>query len=143
MPCMYVQPPAAGFLPVGMVKDGTTFPLDTTYKQITGWTADPAYPGSSVVSNGLVAQSAAASATITASIPWTASFSTTTTLRLFQNGVQIAQGTGISGSSGTSTAQATGVAVAAGDVITVQATTSNSFGATVSASTGTVRVVSP
>lgn len=143
MPCLVVQPPAAVFLPVGMTKNGT-FPITTTYQQITGWIADTTYPGSVVSSDALVVQSAAPSATIAANIPWTASFTGTVTVKLFLNGTQIVQGAGVNGSSGTSTAQATGLAVAVGDVVTVQAVTTNSFGATVTAGTGTwVRVTAP
>jgi hypothetical protein len=124
-----------------MFKNGT-FTIPNSYTVITAWTADTTgYPGSTVSGNGLVVQNSKSGATITANIPWTSSFSVTVTLRLFQGATQIAQGTGVTGTSGTSTATATGVTVTGGDVITVQVLGSSNNFATVTSGAGTyVRV---
>lgn len=61
----------SSFTPSGMTKNGnmTGQTGSAAYRKIVGWTADTAtYPGSSVSSDGLVAQSTKASAVITAVI---------------------------------------------------------------------------
>ncbi|MCD2157772.1 hypothetical protein LQL77_28930 [Rhodococcus cerastii] len=46
----------SSFTPVGMLKSGTfATPSSSTPIQVTGWGSDPAYPGSIVTSNALVA----------------------------------------------------------------------------------------
>ncbi|MGW5520609.1 hypothetical protein [Nocardia africana] len=134
-----------GFMPSGMVKNGSTFSLTTTYQQITGWIADATYPGSSVASDALVVQSASSSATVAANIPFTSQFATTVTLQLFNGATLIAQGAAsASTTSGTAIVSVSGVTIASGDLITVKGTTNSGFGATVTAGTGTwVRVTAP
>jgi hypothetical protein len=112
--------------------EGSSFTLPSAYTTVTGWVADTShYPGSTVSSNGLVVQNTKTGAVITCNVGYTSSFAMTVTLRLFQNGTQIAQGSATaSATSGTATVSAT-VNVTVGDVITVQASASqNNFGST-------------
>lgn len=61
---------AVNFLPSGMNRNTTqTANFGTTYAQVLGWNADTTnYPGSSVVSSDLIAQTAATNATIQVSL---------------------------------------------------------------------------
>jgi hypothetical protein len=140
MSLMVIQPPV-GFAPSGMTKNGT-FAIQGGYTKVTSWTADTTnYPGSTVVSDGLVVQAANSSATITANIPWTGSLSMTVTVRIKVGATVVATGTGVSGTSGTSTAVATGQTLSAGDNITVEAISTQANFGTVTSGTGTyVRV---
>lgn len=119
MPCIVAQPRAAGFAPSGMNKSGTQA-LTGSYATLTTWTADTTgYPGSTVSSNGVVAQGSA-TATLTANIAYTGGFSQTTTVRIQVNAATVATGTGNSADSGTATAT-TSYAITTGDIVTVQA----------------------
>ncbi|MCD2153492.1 hypothetical protein LQL77_07180 [Rhodococcus cerastii] len=94
--------------------------------------ADPAFPGSTVTSNGVTILQSKSDATITMSVNCTNPFTTTTSVAAFKNGVQI--GTTLTRTGGsatfTITGQVTGAAVTAGDVITLMA----------SAATGTTTI---
>jgi hypothetical protein len=138
---MFVLRALASFLPSGMTKNGT-FAIQGSYTKVTSWTADTTnYPGSTVVSDGLVVQSANSSATITANIPWTGSLTMTVTVRIKVGATVVATGTGVTGTSGTSTAVATGQALSAGDNITVEAISTQANFGNVTSGTGTyVRV---
>ena len=138
---MFVLRALASFLPSGMTKNGT-FTIPASYTKILSWTADTTnYPGSSVVSDGLVVQGASSSATVTANIAWTASLSMTVTVRIKNGATVIAMGTGVTGTSGTSTAVAPGQTVAAGDNITVEVISNQANFGSVSSGTNTyVRV---
>ncbi|NCL74276.1 hypothetical protein [Rhodococcus sp. YH1] len=111
---------AVTFLPSRMTKTGTQN-FTTSWALLTGWTADTAnYPGSTVVSNALQVQGGKSGATITASLPYTGSFTNPHTARILLNGSVIATGTANSAASGTMTATATDVTLADGDDITVE-----------------------
>jgi hypothetical protein len=141
MSLMVVQPPGPSFLPSGMTKNGS-FTIPASYAKITSWTADTTnYPGSTVVSDGLVVQAANSAATITANIPWTASLGMTVTVRIKVNTTVVATGTGVTGTSGTSTCVATGQTVAANDNITVEiVSTQANFGSVTTGTNTYVRV---
>lgn len=62
---VFVRAAGASFVPSGMLKAGT-FTITGTALKVTGWTADPAYPGSAVVSDGLAVQGGKPDATVTA-----------------------------------------------------------------------------
>jgi hypothetical protein len=132
---------AVAFVPSGMNLN-SNFTIPSSYTTMTGFVADTTnYPGSSVVSNGLIVQTTYATATVTANIPWTSSFSETVTVRLLQNGTVIATGTGVAGTSGTSTCTVTGVSVTASDSITAQIVgTQNNFGTATAGTNCYVRV---
>ncbi|WP_446224991.1 hypothetical protein ACTWPB_07695 [Nocardia sp. IBHARD005] len=59
----------APFFPSGMFKNGASATLGTSFALVTTWTADTGpYPGSSVVSNGLIVQSTRAGAKVSCSV---------------------------------------------------------------------------
>lgn len=134
MPCIVVRPPA-GFAPSGMTKNGSQA-LNSSYATITSWIADTTnYPGSTVSSNGVVAQGTK-TATLTANIPYTGGFSQTTTVRIQVNGTTVVTGSGNGADNGTATAT-TNTPITAGDVVTVQGTSSGVGTTTVSSGTST------
>ncbi|WP_459954900.1 hypothetical protein [Nocardia sp. IFM 10818] len=114
------------FQPSAMKKDGVAWSgMDKSWKTITGWTVDPAYPGSTVSGNGLVVQSGKAGATLEASVPFTAGMfsGADVTLRLTVNGTP----EGVTGSlqnvasNSVTTVTVSGqFTVVTGDVITLQ-----------------------
>lgn len=111
----------------GMNKTGS-HSVTTAFADVTGWSADTAYPGSQLSGNaGLVVQQPKQNATITVSLVGANSgFSSATfQLRAMVNNVVIGSaGTAVSvPASGTNTATltVTGVSVATGDVVRVQA----------------------
>ncbi|WP_343466455.1 hypothetical protein AAI421_13345 [Rhodococcus aetherivorans] len=130
---------AVTFLPSGMTKTGTQN-LTTSWALLAGWTANTGtYPGSTVVSNALQAQGAKANATISASLPFTSSFSYTKTARILLNGTVIATGDGVSTNNGTMTATASNVTLADGDDVTIEVMISTFATGSVSAG-GTVTI---
>ncbi|AHH16603.1 hypothetical protein NONO_c18030 [Nocardia nova SH22a] len=148
MPCLVVQPRSGGFLPSGMTKASTqsiTAAQSTSYQQVVGWTADTAnYPGSTTSGDALVAQSAHPGAKVSASVRMSSGITSTTTLRLKQNGTIIATGTAsASSASRVATLDATGVAVAQGDLITVEAVQSAFTSHTVEVADTWVRILAP
>ncbi len=113
------------FAPSGMVKSSAWAGMTTAWTNIPGWAADTAtYPGSVVQSDGVVAQTAKAAATLSSSIVLTApgAVSANVTLRLTVNNVVVATGTATTvPSSGSATANVSVVrAIAVGDVVRVQ-----------------------
>lgn len=115
----------APFLPSGMTKSGNSAGLPTTFTKITSWTADTSgYPGSSVVSDGLVVQGPRSGATVAANIVFGNSSGPTSVY------IQIKVGTTVVASAGpvaiaafgtvTATASAA-VDVALGDNVTLEA----------------------
>jgi|SRR5690606_11240261 len=132
------------FAPSGMVKSGT-HALTGSWARVTGWTADPAYPGSTVVSNALAAQGGGPAKTVSAAIPFTGANQFGgggVRARLLRNGVVIGTGTAVSGASGTASCTVANVTVVAGDVFAVEAIDTNAtWQGTVSAGSSTfVRV---
>lgn len=118
-------PPPASFVPSAMTKTTPTYAVTTSYGLVTGWLAETAtYPGSSVSSNGLVAQAAKVGATCAASLVVTnAANAINCTLRLKLNGTVIATGTAtsVTGFGSTTVAVSTTATVAASDSLTVEA----------------------
>lgn len=114
---------AASFVPSGMTKTSnySGSAANSTYKTVPGWTADA---GSTVSSNGLVANSSKVGATLAATIVSSTSFAgATVTLRLQVNGVTVATGatsTYSSGSWNTVPSVSTTRDITAGDVVVVQ-----------------------
>lgn len=129
MPCVVINPAAQAFLPSGMNKNGT-YDIPNSYTTVPTWTADTTgYPGSTVSSNGVLAQGGKSSATIAAScaVTNTSGIGTTGTLRLLVNGSVSVTGSPVSISglgSGTLTVSGTAT-VASGDIVTVQATSAD------------------
>ncbi|MEU4648147.1 MULTISPECIES: hypothetical protein [Nocardia] len=114
------------FSPAGMTKSSAWTQMTDKQTNVTGWAADTGtYPGSAVQSDGVVAQSAKAAATLSASIVFTAAaaVSVNVTLQLTVNNVVVATGTATAvPSSGSATVSVSTVrAIAAGDVVRVQA----------------------
>ncbi|MFC9662931.1 hypothetical protein ACFVJ5_22065 [Nocardia sp. NPDC127606] len=114
------------FSPAGMTKSSAWTQMTDKQTNVTGWAADTAtYPGSAVQSDGIVAQSAKAAATLSASIVFTAAaaVSVNVTLQLTVNNAVVATGTATAvPSSGSGTVSVSTVrAIAAGDVVRVQA----------------------
>lgn len=131
MPCIIVQPPGAAFQPSGMILSAAFTPtLVNNYTTIPNWTADAAYPGSTISSDGLVAQGTKAGATIAASCLVANSYflsAYSCTLRLLVNGATAVTGSATSipaSGTGTATASIT-YDIAAGDVLTVQVSITN------------------
>ncbi|QLY30826.1 hypothetical protein H0264_38080 [Nocardia huaxiensis] len=109
-----------------MKKDNTAWAgMDTSWKTITGWIADPQYPGSAVSGDGLVVQNGKVGATVEASVPFTghATLDSDVTLRLMVNNTTVAV-TGVAKTCPevvTTTVTASGTyTVATGDVLTLQ-----------------------
>lgn len=120
MPCIVIMP-ATGFAPSGMTKSGSDYGLTTSYTTITTWTADTTnFPGSTVSSNGVVAQGTK-TATVAASLALTGGFSYTASVRILVNGGVVATGTG---TEDTPMTVSTSTAIVTGDIVTVQGTAS-------------------
>ncbi|MBJ7481113.1 MAG: hypothetical protein JHC75_25965 [Rhodococcus sp.] len=116
------------FTPVGMLKSGSSSTVSSgSLKLVTGMVADPAFPGSTVTSNGVTILQSKSDATITMSANCTNNFTTTVTVAAYKNGVQIGTALTRTGGSGTFTitGSVTGAAVTAGDVITMMASAAN------------------
>ena len=120
------------FTPVGMLKSGSSSTVGAgSLKLVTGMVADPAFPGSTVSSNGVTILQSKSDATITMSVNCTNPFNTTITVAAYKNGVQI--GTSLTRTGDPASFVVTGSvtgAVTAGDVITLMA----------SAATGTTTI---
>lgn len=131
MPHIFVRAGSL-FTPVGMLKSGSSSTVGAgSLKLVTGMVADPAFPGSTVTSNGVTILQSKSDATITMSVNCTNPFNTTITIAAFKNGTQI--GTSLTQTGNPATFIVTGSvtgAVAAGDVITLMA----------SAATGTTTI---
>lgn len=117
----------APFLPSGMYKTSDSSGLSTSFALVTAWTADTGpYPGSSVVSNGLIVQSTRGGVLVAANILMSnaSAGSVTGTVRLKQGATVIATSTDVTlgsfGGTGTATCSAT-VDVTALDSITLEA----------------------
>ena len=124
MPCIIIQPPG-GFLPSGMILS-SAFTITSSASTVTGWTADTAgYPGSVVLSNGLLAQGSKAGATVSASCLVANSYfiSGNVTVYLQVNEVTVATSAATPiPASGNATIPVSGTAdLTIGDVVTVQA----------------------
>ncbi|WP_109523654.1 MULTISPECIES: hypothetical protein [Nocardia] len=123
----------AVFTPASAYRNGS-YAVGGTYGQVTGWAADPAYPGTVVTSNKVVIPFAGTGVFLTCSIPFSTpsgSFvSHTVTLRLFLDGVAVATGSAASaagfGGSATATVTATGTTVNNDSLLHVEATGTNS-----------------
>ncbi|WP_454835878.1 hypothetical protein [Rhodococcus qingshengii] len=118
----------SSFTPVGMLKSDSSSTVSSgSLKLVTGMVADPAFPGSTVASNGVTILQSKSDATITMSVNCSNNFSTTVTVAAYKNGVQIGTDLTRTGRSGTFTitGSVTGAAVAAGDVITMMASAAN------------------
>lgn len=110
--------PMAGFAPSGMTKSGSAQALTGSYATITTWTADTTnYPGSTVSSNGVVAQGGKSGATVAASLDLTGGFSYSASVRILVNGSIVATG---SSTGGTPMTVSTTTTITSGDVVTVQ-----------------------
>ncbi|MGW4371032.1 hypothetical protein ACWEKT_35860 [Nocardia takedensis] len=120
----------ASFQPSSMTKSTAWSGMTNAYQVVPGWTADTTnYPGSSSSAEGLVVQSPKASATLAASIVFSAQsfFNATVTLQLSVNNVVVATGavcTVNMNSSATATVTTTR-SVAAGEVVRVLAAGGN------------------
>lgn len=115
------------FLPSGMFKNGDSAGLTTTFALVPTWTADTTpYPGSSVVSNGLIVQSTRGGVLVAANILMSnaAAGAVTGTVQIKQGATVIVTSAPVSlgafGGTGTATCSAT-VDVTAGDSITLEA----------------------
>ncbi|TCK00541.1 hypothetical protein [Nocardia alba] len=115
------------FAPAGMTKSSPAWTqMANDWLTVAGWAADTGtYPGSTVNTDGIVAQAAKASATLAASIVFTAAgaANANVTLRLTVNGVVVATGTATTvPASSTATVTVSVVrSIASGDVVRVQA----------------------
>ncbi|MET8774027.1 hypothetical protein ABZV58_03265 [Nocardia sp. NPDC004654] len=143
MPHLVVN--ASGFAPSSMTKSGAGgMGAPSQWNVVAGWTADPAYPGSTVSGNGLRAQGSAV-ATISAVLPFSgAGTSGNHQARLLVNNVVVATGPVVTGTAGTMTVSAS-VAVTADDPVTVETThdiTFSGWQASITAGAGTyVRII--
>ncbi|MER2205587.1 MAG: hypothetical protein ABS980_16580, partial [Rhodococcus sp. (in: high G+C Gram-positive bacteria)] len=113
----------SSFAPSGMVKSGTqSTPNSSTRSQITGWVADPAYPGSIVSGDGL-AVTGTRLVNVAAQITYTEgaqSFTANVLEIRNQSGTILATG-GAGGSNRVQTVSASNVSVSAGDVLSLWA----------------------
>lgn len=119
---------AINFTPVGMLKSGSSSTVSSgSLKLVTGMVADPAFPGSTVTSNGVTILQSKSDATITMSANCSNNFTTTVTVAAYKNGAQIGTALTRTGGSGTFTitGSVAGAAVTAGDVITMMASAAN------------------
>ncbi|MEU2256162.1 hypothetical protein ABZ540_23620 [Nocardia xishanensis] len=129
-----------GFAPSSMTKSGAaSMGTANQWNVVIGWIADPAYPGSTVVGNGLRAQGSAVT-TISAVLPFSgAGTSGNHQARLLVNNVVVATGPVVTGTAGTMTVSAS-VAVTADDPVTVETThdiTFSGWQASITAGAGT------
>lgn len=113
------------FAPSGMVKSGTfATSSSSTPVQVTGWGSDPAYPGSTVTSNALVA-SGTKTATLEAAVVFTRQyFNQTYKVEVRRGSTVLASQTVVApANTGTYTVPIapTDVAVSSGDQLTVWA----------------------
>lgn len=124
----------SSFTPSGMTKNGDMVGQtgSSAYRKMVGWIANTAnYPGSTVVSDGLVAQSTKAGATITAALDAGSSWNNLTArLRISVNGTVVATGPDstytTSGGWNTPLSATATVNIVAGDVVTVEMSASPS-----------------
>lgn len=109
--------------PSGILKSGTqSTPNSSTRSQITGWVADPAYPGSMVSGDGL-AVTGTRLVNVAAQITYTEagqSFTANVLEIRNQSGTVLATG-GATGSNRVQTVSATNVSVSTGDVLSLWA----------------------
>ncbi|MBF6296297.1 hypothetical protein IU459_01915 [Nocardia amamiensis] len=113
---------ANGFTPSAMTKSAaSSMGGANQWTVVAGWTADPAYPGSTVSDNGLRAQGSAA-ANVSAVLPFSgAAMSGNHQARLLVNNVVVATGPVATGTAGTMTVSAN-VSVSVDDLVTVETT---------------------
>lgn len=110
---------ATVFSASGMLKNGSTYSVPTTYTEIPGWVANTgSYPGSTLSGNGLVANGSKSNATVTATVQLTNSFNVSTQVRIMKGATVVVEGTATTGT--TATASISGYSVTSGDVFTVQ-----------------------
>ncbi len=128
MPCLVIAPSGAPpFAPSGMYKTSDSANLTSSFAQIPGWTPDTGpYPGSSVVSNGLIIQNTRGGILVAASILMAnaSAASVTGTVQLKHGSTVIATSSAVTlgsfGGTGTATCSAI-VDVAALDAIYLEA----------------------
>lgn len=113
-----------GFVPVAMKKNASTHATTSSFADIAGWVADPAYPGSVVTaSHELVVVGSKASAQIVATIPFgsgTYFGGSGTQVRILVNGSVVGTaGAFVAASSGTATCTVT-TNLVNGDLVKVQ-----------------------
>ncbi|MFI8976931.1 hypothetical protein ACIGO9_28895 [Nocardia asteroides] len=122
------------FVPVS-AKLTTAFPTSkTSYTQVKGFTADSAYPGSTVVADALIIPNAGEGVTLSASMYFNAgsSYPLDLTLQLWLDGVNIKTGTKATApafGSSTATVSITGQAVSAGSQLVLYALGGSQFNA--------------
>lgn len=125
---------AVTFSASGMTKNGDMVGQtgSSAYRKMVGWTANTAnYPGSTVVSDGLVSQSTKTGATITVAVDAGSSWNNLTArLRISVNGTVVATGPDsrytTSGGWDTPLSATATVNIVAGDVVTVEMSASPS-----------------
>lgn len=142
MPCIVVGSLGAGFLPSGMTKNGSFSIPSTSFTKVTAWTADTTnYPGSTVTTDGIVAQGTKSSATIasTCSVTNGGGSASTVTLKLQVNGVDAVTGSGTSvGGFATVNVSVSGtVNINSGDIVTVFVEATTTFSMSINTGTGT------
>ncbi|MEV6358798.1 hypothetical protein [Nocardia asteroides] len=115
------------FAPSGMIKSTPAWTqLTDSWTNVAAWAADTgAYPGSTINTDGVVAQTAKAAATLSASVVFTAAAAVVVnvTLRLTVNGSVVATGTATAIPASGSAAVNVSVVrtISAGDIVRVQA----------------------
>lgn len=116
----------APFVPTSMNKNGAyTMQIGTTanpWWPVPGWAADSAYPGSTVVGEGLRVSADKVAATITANLVFSGgdAASNTQKARLLVDGVPVVEGPTVTGTSGVLIATVSRDVVE-GSIITVEA----------------------
>lgn len=127
MPHIFVRGGGKRYPPAGMIKSGSsTTAASGSLKQVSGMIADPAFPGSSVISNALRPLVAGTDVTFTFSVNCTNNFTTTTTAAVYKNGALV--GTTFTRTGGSATFIITGSvtgSVAANDLITLMVSAAN------------------
>lgn len=127
MACIVTGGRGAPFFPSGMFKNGDSSNLPTSFTQVATWTADTGpYPGSTVVSNGLIVQTTRAGVLVAANILMSNASAAAVSgyIQIKQGATVIASAGPVSlgsfGGTGTAICSAT-VDVTAGDSITLEA----------------------
>lgn len=114
-----------------MNKSGAFNTTSTTMVPVTGWVADPAYPGTQIAADRLKLTSGGTGKTVTAVCVWSNSTGVAgyqTQMALYRNGVQVGATQSGTDISGTYTVTLTNQTVAAGDEFEMRVAFSGGYG---------------
>lgn len=117
---LWLEPGNSAYTMQRMYKSNAAMTLGATRAQVTGWTADAKYSGSTVTSNAL-ATTLTGTGTVRAYVVITDTVATTADVFLMVNGVDVGSASWAAGESGGKWIEATGVAFTGANVVRLDA----------------------